>query len=116
MPTRMEVYEKYATQNSSSGYSAEWWRENMPHGTPVPDATYEYGYRRTMVLVDTIERPIEIPKNKKELILMFWSGDTMIVKGCYDDFCIELHDIEEQCLIEEEIRMQLAFSDSEGEG
>jgi hypothetical protein len=120
MPYRIEVYEKYAVQIAGE-YSAEWWRENMPEGTPMPTTGTNYGYRRTMIIVDTIERPIEIPKNKKELLIRFWSGDTMIVKANYDEFCVALHDVEEQCLIEEEMRMQLAsetFSqevDKEGE-
>ena len=65
----------------------------------------KYGYRRTMVMVDFIERPIEIPGNKKETIVRFMSGEDMIILSNFDDFCIALHDIEEQIRIEDELMM-----------
>ena len=104
MNRRIEVYEKYTLSTNACGYSAEWWAENMPKGTKPPET--QYGYRRTMPLIDTIERPIELPGNRKELLLRFFGGDDMVVLGNYDDFCVRLHDIEEQMFIEDEIRSQ----------
>jgi len=96
MPKRIEVYEKYYKE----GDDPDW--ESM--GIPTPkNQEYEYGYRRTMVMVDFIERPIEIPGNKKEFVLRFMNGEDMICKGDYDQFSITLHDAEEQMRIEDEV-------------
>ena len=56
-------------------------------------------------MVDFIERPIEIPGSKKEFMVRFMSGEDMTCLGRYDDFCIALHDIEEQIRIEDELMM-----------
>lgn len=109
MPCRIEIYEKYA---KSSDYSYDWWRENMPHGTKPPATSY--GYRRTMILVEQIERPIEIVNNKKECIIKFWDGSEMVIKSNYDDFCIRLNDAEQENMIEEE--MILGFLQGKVEG
>ena len=110
MINRIEVYEKYIKSN---GYSAEWWKENMPSGTTPPQN--EYGYRRTMILVDQIERPIEIVGNSKECILRLWGDAEMTIKCNYDDFCILFHDIEEQIVIEQEFRFSCIQREIGGE-
>ena len=90
---RIEVYEKYAVRST---YDQSWWELNMPPGTTPPESTY--GYRRTMVGIDYIERPIEIPGSKDEMMIRFWSGEDMIIKADYDDFCILLADLEDGLL------------------
>ena len=54
-------------------------------------------------MVDFIERPIEIPGNQKEFVVRFMNDEDMVCLGSYDDFCITLHDIEEQIRIEDEL-------------
>jgi hypothetical protein len=88
MPTRLELYEKYLTEGL---YTEDWWRENMPPGTKPPTS---YGYRRTMPCLQEIDRPIEIPGNLDECIVRFWTGEEIIIRSNYDDFCIYLHDVE----------------------
>jgi len=100
MPTRIELYEKYFIEQEDE---PDW--EGMGVVSPKNQPT-KYGYRRTMVMVDFIERPIEIPGNKKETIVRFMSGEDMIILANFDDFCIALHDIEEQIRIEDELMMQ----------
>lgn len=87
---RIEVYEKYCTEEPPD---PDWWQNVMGHKTPLPEP--EYSYRRTMIEVALIERPIEIPGNKKELILRMWTGEDMTIKDNYDSFCTLLHDYEE---------------------
>lgn len=99
MPTRIELYEKYFIEHEDE---PDW--EGMGVVSPKNQPT-KYGYRRTMVMVDFIERPIEIPGNKKETIVRFMSGEDMIILSNFDDFCIALHDIEEQIRIEDELMM-----------
>lgn len=99
MPTRIELYEKYFIEQEDE---PDW--EGMGVVSPKNQPT-KYGYRRTMVMVDFIERPIEIPGNKKETIVRFMSGEDMIILSNFDDFCIALHDIEEQIRIEDELLM-----------
>jgi len=99
MPTRIELYEKYFIEQEDE---PDW--EGMGVVSPKNQPT-KYGYRRTMVMVDFIERPIEIPGNKKETIVRFMSGEDMIILANFDDFCISLHDIEEQIRIEDELMM-----------
>ena len=99
MPTRIELYEKYFIEHEDE---PDW--EGMGVVSPKNQPT-KYGYRRTMVMVDFIERPIEIPGNKKETIVRFMSGEDMIILSNFDDFCIALHDIEEQISIEDELMM-----------
>jgi len=99
MPTRIELYEKYFIEQEDE---PDW--EGMGVVSPKNQPT-KYGYRRTMVMVDFIERPIEIPGNKKETIVRFMSGEDMIILSNFDDFCIALHDIEEQIRIEDELMM-----------
>jgi hypothetical protein len=53
----------------------------------------EYKYRRTNPRIDDIERLIEIPGNKKECKVRFYSGQTITVKGGYDDLWIKYNDI-----------------------
>lgn len=99
MPQRIELYEKYFIEHEDE---PDW--ESM--GVPSPrNQSNKYGYRRTMVMVDFIERPIEIPGSKKEFVVRFMSGEEMICFGDYDQFCIALHDIEEQIRIEDELLM-----------
>lgn len=85
---RIEIYEKYLAEGE---YSADWWRENMPEGTEPP---LQYCYRRTMPLLQEIDRPIEIVGNSDECIVRFWTGEEITIKANYDDFCIFLNDIE----------------------
>ena len=99
MPTRIELYEKYFIEHEDE---PDW--EGMGVVSPKNQSP-KYGYRRTMVMVDFIERPIEIPGNKKETIVRFMSGEDMIILANFDDFCIALHDIEEQIRIEDELMM-----------
>lgn len=87
---RIEVYEKYSVGDA---YDAEWWRENMPAGSIPPEE--KHSFRRTMLELELIERPIEIPGNKKEMILRMWTGEDITIKENYDDFCTMLHDMEE---------------------
>jgi len=96
---RIEVYEKYEVE-PQDGHSSEYWREILPAGSAIPEP--EYSYRRTMILVDTIERPIEIEGSEDEMILRMYGCEDMTIKDNYDIFCIKLHDIEEQMYIEEE--------------
>jgi len=98
MPTRIELYEKYFIEHEDE---PNW--EGM--GLVPQSQPQQYGYRRTMVMVDFIERPIEIPGNKKETIVRFMSGEDMTILANFDDFCIVLHDIEEQIRIEDELMM-----------
>lgn len=91
---RLEVIEKYPLKSKPDSY----WEDL---GMDAPPS--EYGYRRTMPLIDQIERPIEIPHNKKECIIRFWGGDDIVILSNYDDFCLKLHDIEEQMLIEQQL-------------
>jgi hypothetical protein len=95
---RIEIYEKYPIRGE---YDAEWWADNMPAGTTPPNQSY--GYRRTMVLIEQIERPIEIPGNNKEFMVRLTSGEDIVCLGSYDDFCVKLHDLEEEMMIQDEI-------------
>ncbi len=96
---RIEVYEKYEVE-SPDGHDAEYYRNILPSGANLPEP--EYSYRRTMILVDTIERPIEIEGSEDEMILRMYGAEDMTIKANYDEFCLTLHDIEEQMYIEEE--------------
>lgn len=87
---RIEVYEKYS---EGKQYTKEWWSENMPPGTPYPENNSSY--RRTYIELAMIERPIEIPGNKNEMILRMWDTQELIIKENYDRFCITLNDFEE---------------------
>ena len=103
---RIEVYEKYEVE-SPDGHDTEYWREILPAGSTIPEP--EYSYRRTMILVDTIDRPIEIEGNKRELILRMYGGEDLTIKANYDQFCIALNDIEEEMFIEEEEEEELVI-------
>lgn len=92
--TRIEIYERYLLDDKGE----EYW-ENL--GIAPPDA--EYSYRRTMPFVDQIERPIEIVGNKKECIIRFWGGQDVTIKESYDDFCVRLHDVEAEMMVEQEM-------------
>lgn len=96
---RIEVYEKYEVE-PSDGHSSEYWREILPAGSAIPEP--EYSYRRTMILIDTIERPIEIEGSEDEMILRMYGAEDMLIRANYDEFCVLLHDLEEQMFIEEE--------------
>lgn len=88
---RIEVYEKYTLPGQ---YTEEQWNDFMGlKGSPPSSG---YGYRRTMPLIEQIERVIEIPGNRKECILRFWSGEDMTIRDNYDEFCIKLMDLEEE--------------------
>lgn len=88
---RIEVYEKYTLPGQ---YTEEQWNDFMGlKGSPPSSG---YGYRRTMPLIDQIERVIEIPGNSKECILRFWSDEEMTIRANYDEFCIRLMDLEEE--------------------
>jgi len=97
MCQRIELYEKYVVED----YGGPDW-EAMGVSSPK-NQKEKYGYRRTMVMVDFIERPIEIPGNEKEMIVRMMSGEDMIILANFDDFCIALHDIEEQMRIEDDL-------------
>lgn len=96
---RIEVYEKYEIE-SAEGHDAEYYRNILPPGATIPEP--EYSYRRTMVLIDTIERPIEIEGNDEEMILRMYGAEDMLIRANYDEFCLTLHDIEEQMYIEDD--------------
>lgn len=87
---RIEVYEKYYLEEPPD---PEWWANVMGPKTPLPEV--ECSYRRTYIELAMIERPIEIPGNKKEMILRMWDTQELIIKENYDDFCLKLHDFEE---------------------
>ena len=89
MDYSIEVYEKFYYDNDS--YSEEWWEENMPKGSSKPDK--QHSYRRTMLYLSDIKRPIEIPNNKNECILLLVDGEEMTIKENYDFFCIKLNDL-----------------------
>lgn len=97
MPSRIELYEKYEIQDNDE---PDW--DSMGVSSPRNQSP-QYGYRRTMVMVEFIERPIEIPGNQKEFVVRFMNDEDMVCLGSYDDFCITLHDIEEQMKIEDEL-------------
>ena len=96
---RIEVYEKYETYDQSE---PDW--DSM--GVTRPRNQPQYSYRRTYLDAGLIERPIEIPGNKREFVLRLFSGEDMVVKGDYNQFCIQLDDIEEQMMIEDELLEQ----------
>lgn len=91
---RIEIREKYEL----NGKGEDYWRNILPPGAEIPDS--EFGCRRTYILVEEIERPIDIPDNKNEFILRLWSGQELLVEGDYDTFCILLDDAEEKMLVE----------------
>lgn len=95
---RIEVREKYPIDGDIDPDYLETLR-NLKQEPP----DRKWAYRRTMILVDQIERPVEIPGNKRECQLYFWSGEAMTIRENYDDFCVKLHDLEEQMLIEQEL-------------
>lgn len=96
---RIEVYEKYETYDQSE---PDW--DSM--GVTRPRNQPQYSYRRTYLDAGLIERPIEIPGNKREFVLRLFSGEDIVVKGDYNQFCIQLDDIEEQMMIEDELLEQ----------
>lgn len=96
---RIEVYEKYEFYDRDE---PDW--EQM--GVARPKNPPQYSYRRTYLDAFQIERPIEIPGVKNEFVLRLISGEDMVIKGDYDQFCIQLDDIEEQMIIEDEILEQ----------
>jgi len=83
---RIEIYEKYISNEDEIEYLNEI-------GIDTSKQTV-YGYRRTMPFLEEIDRPIEIPDNKDECIVRFWTGEEVIIKANYDEFCIFLHDVE----------------------
>lgn len=94
MALRIEVYEKHVVNPIDDDE-----RERLINlRLKLPKE--EYNYRRTMPMVEMIDRPIEILGNNKEFILLFWSGEQMTVLGNYDEFCIKLNDLEMQMDIE----------------
>lgn len=94
MALRIEVYEKHVVNPIDDDE-----RERLTNlRLKLPKE--EYNYRRTMPMVEMIDRPIEILGNNKEFILLFWSGEQMTVLGNYDEFCIKLNDLEMQMDIE----------------
>lgn len=105
VPFRIEVYEKYPIDGAGT-HSDEWWEENMPAGAKRPEQ--QYGYRRTFPLVEMIERPIEIPGNKKEFLLRFWTDETLTCLGSYDEFCITLQDLELELIVDEDFEPETA--------
>ena len=52
------------------------------------------GYRRVYVRLSDIFAPKEIPGKKSHCLIEFYDGCTMIVKGNYDDICIQINDLE----------------------
>ena len=93
---RIEVTEKYPVQSkANSKYDRQWWLENVGKLPPDEAENQSYDYRRTYLILDTIERPIEIPGKKGECILRLYSGEDIIIKENYDEFCIRLDDLED---------------------
>ncbi len=95
---RFEVREKYVIGGK---YNDDYLETLANLKLNPPDENY--GYRRTMPLLEEIERPIEIPGNNKECILRFFNGEDMTVLENYDDLCIRLHDMEEEMLMQNEL-------------
>lgn len=96
---RLEVIERFLVNND------EDYLINV-YGSIEKAPSSEYSYRRTFILVEQIERPIEIPKNKTELIIRMWSGEDIIIRDNYDDFCILLNDLEQKMFVNDEIVRQ----------
>jgi hypothetical protein len=90
MRARIELYEKYVT--NSEDEIEEYDRMGL-------ELKLTFGYRRINVLLKDIFYPREIDGNNQESIIVFkgrWGGEgtSIIVKGSYDDICIQLNDIE----------------------
>lgn len=90
MRVRMELYEKYVTTPDEDIDKAD--RMGMT-------IDLSFGYRRINVLLKDIFYPREIEGNDEECIIVFkgrfgGEGTSIIVKGSYDDICIQLNDIE----------------------
>ena len=98
---RIEVLEKYEMYSKDE---PDWDRMGV---TSPKSSEPRYSYRRTYIDASYIERPIEIPGNKKEFVIMFWSGDEIVVKGDYDLFCLQLNDIEEGMFEDEDFPEQI---------
>ena len=96
---RIEVYEKYEVE-PQDGKDAEYWRELLGKSSTTYEP--EFSYRRTMILVDTIERPIELEGSEDEMLLRMYGCEDLTIRANYDEFCLMLHDIEEQMYIEDE--------------
>lgn len=94
---RIEVREKYPIDGLDPEYL-----ETLANLKLAPPQR-EWGYRRTLILIDQIERPIEIPGNTKECLVRMWSGDDLVILANYDDFCVKLNDVEEEMLVEREL-------------
>jgi hypothetical protein len=95
---RIEVFEKYPIDMDIDPEYEETLR-NLKINT----SNYKYGWRRTMILVEQIQRLVEIPGNKKECQLQLFGNETLTIRFNYDEFRFKLHDIEEQMLIEQEL-------------
>lgn len=83
---RIELLERYIANVDQLEYLEEL-------GVDV-EKNKEYKYRRTYILFDQIDRPIEIPGNKHECIIRLWTGEDICIKGSYDDICIKFNDID----------------------
>jgi hypothetical protein len=96
---RIELYEKYCKDSEET---IEYYT-NLIGDNFVPT----YGYRRINPLVSDILYPREIEHIKYETIIVFKSllegqeGHSIIVKGNYDDLCIQLNDMENSIIDED---------------
>ena len=86
MCTRIELRERFLDVPPEK--LEEYDRMNMPY---PKDA---YSYRRVYVRLSDIFAPKEIPGKKSHCLIEFYDGCTMIVKGNYDDICIQINDLE----------------------
>lgn len=83
---RIEVYERYVA-------NIEEVEELEQLGVPVKNQS-QYRYRRTNPRIEDIDRVIEIEGNTQECVLLFYSGEVMVVKANFDELCIEFNDLE----------------------
>jgi hypothetical protein len=89
---RIEVMERYSihTEDELDSLKNTYpnnWKEQV-----------QFRYRRTNPKVSDIERIVEIPDNHDECRVRFYDGYSIVVRGNFDDLCIELNDIENGCL------------------
>jgi len=86
--TRIELLERYSTKTqdeieSLKNIYQDKWQEQVT-----------YKYRRTNPRISDIERIVEIPDNEDECRIRFYGGYSIVVKGNFDDLCIDLNDME----------------------
>lgn len=83
---RIEVYERYVA-------NIEEVEELENLGVPIKNQA-QYRYRRTNPRMEDIDRIIEIEGNDQECVLLFYSGEAMLVKANFEELCITFNDLE----------------------